>query len=250
VATPARNPMSLTPVLLVEDDPHGIELLTKYLGNHHFALTVARDETEALAALDQPNRPWFLITDLNLKDDPNAGLSLIAKLRQNPRWAELPILVLSGRGDAAVILKALELGASDYMTKPYRLEELAKRCDRLARQSLLFDLALPAQRPPKGVRELSLEVLQAAVQGWELVSGKNKVELAIESGEWKVHANPNGSYSARTLDRYLNLETLPHKPNLGKVLRTVEFVAQRVVLPPSLAQKLARLSQGLSEGLL
>lgn len=108
-------------VLVIEDDPQITRFLATALDAHGYALHVAANGRDGLreAALRQPD---IVIVDLGLPD--MSGLDVIARLRE---WFTRPILVLSARSREADKVGALDLGADDYLTKPFGIGELLAR---------------------------------------------------------------------------------------------------------------------------
>ncbi|MCP4753596.1 MAG: response regulator [Proteobacteria bacterium] len=76
------------------------------------------------------------------------------------------------------------------------------------------------------VRNALVEAMSLALRYWIQTTNRTKVELAEESGIWKTYVDRHGTYSTRTLDRYLTEQTLPRKPRWRPVLQTVYFVLQ------------------------
>lgn len=125
-------------VLIVEDDPGMVSFLDRGLASHGYATTVADDGQRALAIASDADFD-LVILDLGLPDTD--GLSILRELRR--RGEQLPILILTARDDLADKVKGLDAGANDYVTKPFRLEELLARVrvqlreDRSAEQTVL-----------------------------------------------------------------------------------------------------------------
>jgi two-component system, OmpR family, KDP operon response regulator KdpE len=108
-------------VLLVEDQPELLRALRINLRARHYDVTTARTGREALAvAASQP--PDAVILDLGLPDID--GTEVIVELR---RWSKAPIIVLSGRTSPGDKIGALDVGADDYVTKPFAMAELLAR---------------------------------------------------------------------------------------------------------------------------
>ena len=108
-------------VLVIEDDPQIQRFLAAALEAHGYAIEIAASGAEGLrlAALRQPQ---IAIVDLGLPDI--SGLDVIAKLRE---WYAQPILVLSARSRESDKIAALDIGADDYLTKPFGVGELLAR---------------------------------------------------------------------------------------------------------------------------
>jgi two-component system KDP operon response regulator KdpE len=122
-----KNP--LAHILVIEDDPQIQRFLSVALETHDYAFEIAGTGTEGLrlAALHQPD---VIIVDLGLPDI--SGLDVIARLRG---WYTRPIFVLSARSQETDKVAALDLGADDYLTKPFGIGELLARL-RVARRHL------------------------------------------------------------------------------------------------------------------
>jgi two-component system KDP operon response regulator KdpE len=110
-----------TSVLVIEDDPQIQRFLAAALESHSYAPEFAANGEDGLrlAALRQPG---IVIVDLGLPDI--SGLDVIIRLR---KWYTRPILVLSARSQEADKVGALDLGADDYLTKPFGVPELLAR---------------------------------------------------------------------------------------------------------------------------
>jgi DNA-binding response OmpR family regulator len=119
-------------VLICDDDPLLTELLEHRLGQRGYQTAVARDGGEALALLaERPPDAVILESILAVHD----GTEVLRRIRENDQLKDLPVIVLSARKQDRDIVEALELGASDYMTKPFILDELVARLARLIRRS-------------------------------------------------------------------------------------------------------------------
>lgn len=111
-----------TAILVVDDEAPIRRLLRTSLTPQGFSITEAVDGRTALQAVAIAN-PDLIILDLGLPDMD--GLQVIRDLKL--RWDKIPIIVLSSRGEEAVKVTALDLGADDYVTKPFGMAELVAR---------------------------------------------------------------------------------------------------------------------------
>ncbi len=116
-------------LLVVEDDETARALISSNLNAHGYGVREAGTAAEALRAWDA-GRPDLVVLDLGLPDAD--GTSVIRRLRRD---ATTPILILSARGEERDKVAALELGADDYVTKPFGLEELRARVAALLRRA-------------------------------------------------------------------------------------------------------------------
>ena len=121
-------------ILIVDDDPRLSEMVSEYLGNAGFRTTVAANGSEGLALLAR--EPFdALVLDLMLPDMD--GLEVCRRVRAvaEAPHAGIPILMLTARGDATDRIVGLELGADDYLPKPFEPRELLARLRALLRRS-------------------------------------------------------------------------------------------------------------------
>jgi two-component system KDP operon response regulator KdpE len=117
-------------ILLVEDEPPIRRLLRMTLGAQDYRTIEASTGAEALTAL-RHHRPDLVLLDLGLPDTD--GLALIDRIRE---VGPVPLVVLSGRGDEAAKVTALDAGADDYVDKPFGAEELMARIRAALRHRL------------------------------------------------------------------------------------------------------------------
>ncbi len=112
-------------IMMVDDEPLNMQVLQLHLeaaGYRRF-VSVERS-TEALAAMRR-ERPGVLLLDLNMPEV--TGFDILAELKEDPELCDLPVVVLTSATDAPTKLRALELGASDFLAKPVDQSELALR---------------------------------------------------------------------------------------------------------------------------
>ena len=116
-------------ILVVDDEPKIVGLARDYLEHAGFSVVSASDGSEALARA-RADHPDLIVLDLGLpKLD---GLDVARALRQT---SSVPIVILSGRADESDKLVGLELGADDYVTKPFSPKELVARVRAVLRRS-------------------------------------------------------------------------------------------------------------------
>jgi DNA-binding response OmpR family regulator len=117
--------------LVVEDDPDIVELIDHYLRAEGFEVEAMGDGREALERLRSATF-HLLILDLQLPGMD--GLSLCAELRRDRRTRSLPVIMLTARGDESDRVVGLEVGADDYVVKPFSPKELVARVRALLRR--------------------------------------------------------------------------------------------------------------------
>ena len=118
-------------ILLVEDDEHIAYILRFLLERNGFHVEQAVDGRQALARFTQAP-PNLVLLDIMLPY--HDGIELVERLRATPGWQSVPVLMLSAKAREADIVRALELGADDYVTKPFQPEEVLARIRRLLRR--------------------------------------------------------------------------------------------------------------------
>ncbi len=121
--------MSGERVLVVDDEAQIRRALRTALTGHGYRVEVADDGDAALQALAS-QVPDVLVLDLVMP-----GVDGFEVLRQTRTWSNLPIVVLSARGDERDKVQALDLGADDYLTKPFGMEELLARLRAVLRRT-------------------------------------------------------------------------------------------------------------------
>ena len=148
--------MTATPikVLVVDDEPPIRKLLRTGLGTQGYQTL---DAPNAKAALElMADKPDLVILDLGLPD--MQGLDLLRQIRA--RREDVPIVVLSSRGDETAKVEALDLGADDYVTKPFGMEELLARI----RTALRHQLHVQGERPLFKLGYLSVDLVRRIVK--------------------------------------------------------------------------------------
>lgn len=121
--------MSDKTVLVVDDEPHIVELVKLYLGNDGFAVDTALTGTEALRKFGA-STPDLVVLDLMLPEID--GWEVCRRIRKE---SNVPIIMLTARGDDVDKIVGLELGADDYMVKPFNPRELVARVKAILRRS-------------------------------------------------------------------------------------------------------------------
>ena len=108
-------------ILIVDDDPAILRLLSTNLKARGYEVTAATDGEEALEAVQKEFIDLIVLDIMMPKVD---GVEVCRRIRE---WSDIPIIILSARGDENDKVKCLELGADDYLTKPFGIAELMAR---------------------------------------------------------------------------------------------------------------------------
>lgn len=119
-------------ILLVEDDPDVARMVSYQLDRDGFAVTVNPTGAGVFEQLAEC-RPSLAVLDLML---PAAnGLEILQHMRQDPRYTQLPVILLTAMGEETDRVRGLDLGADDYITKPFSARELVARIRARLRSS-------------------------------------------------------------------------------------------------------------------
>jgi two-component system phosphate regulon response regulator PhoB len=138
-------------ILVVDDEPDALELLGLKLREAGFAPTFASDGAKALAAV-QAERPDLIVLDWMLPEVD--GLEVCKILRRDPATIDIPILMLTARAAEMDRVLGLELGADDYVSKPYSPRELVLRIRKLLKRASAAED--PGERFRIGVLEVDV----------------------------------------------------------------------------------------------
>ncbi|MFN2520540.1 MAG: response regulator [Candidatus Limnocylindria bacterium] len=130
-------------ILFVDDEAHIRKLVSTYLEKRGYEVTLANDGLEALKLIHQAP-PDLVITDVNMPGID--GMELVRRVRQSPRTARIPLLMLSARRQNEDILRGYEAGADEYVPKPIELTLLVAKVETLLRR-----------RPQAGTTEVALD---------------------------------------------------------------------------------------------
>ena len=141
-------------VLVIDDEPPIRKLLRMGLSTQGYEILEAHNGKAALVLLAE--NPDLVILDLGLPDIQ--GHELLRTIRA--RNERVPIVVLSSRGDEAGKVQALDLGADDYVTKPFGMDELLARM----RAALRHQLQVHGERPVFRVGDLSVDLVRRVVK--------------------------------------------------------------------------------------
>ncbi len=160
-----------TAALLIDDDARLGALLAEYLGKHEIDVATAGDGPRGLVAL-RKSRPDVVLLDLMLPGMD--GLDVCRKIRATAEWSGLPVIMLTAKGEDVDKVVGLEVGADDYLAKPFNPREL------LARIRAVLRRANPAATPARlrvGRLELDFAAREVTVGGRRRVLTHHEFEL-------------------------------------------------------------------------
>jgi DNA-binding response OmpR family regulator len=178
----------MSKVLVVDDDPHIRELVSLFLRKDGFEVHEASDGADALAKLDTLKVDIFIVDVMMPTLD---GWELCQELRAS---YDLPILMLTARGETSQKLKGFQLGADDYLVKPFEPQELVARVHALLKR---YRLAV-SQTIQIGELTLDRKSFEAVVNGKSLTLPLKEFELLFKLA----------SYPGRTFSREQLIEDI------------------------------------------
>ena len=196
-------------VLVLEDEPRVAEVVESYLRRDGFEPTVCATVKDALASL-RKSRPGMMILDVGLPD--GSGLDVLRE--SSATGARVPAIVLTARGDESDRIVGLELGADDYVTKPFSPRELMARVRSLLRR--VDDRS--AERPEQTLRiramEIDLGSHEVRIEGKSanLTATEFRILSILATSPGEVfrrsvlldRLQDAGNIYERTLDRHIN----------------------------------------------
>jgi two-component system alkaline phosphatase synthesis response regulator PhoP len=118
-------------ILIIEDDQDIVELLTHYLAKENF---VSKDAPDGFSGLKKAKAENFDLIILDIMLPEMNGLEVCKELRGDPKTAAIPIIMLTAKSEETDKIVGLELGADDYVTKPFSPKELVARVKALLRR--------------------------------------------------------------------------------------------------------------------
>jgi two-component system, OmpR family, response regulator len=222
-------------VLVIDDDPGLSELLAEYLGGRGYAVETAPDGPSGLARLRGAG------IDLIVLDVMMPGMDGFEVLREVRRDNRLPVIMLTARGDDMDRIVGLEMGADDYLSKPFNPRELLARVRSVLRRSGAqpeADLALIASgiRVDPARREASVDGRSLDLTTTEfdllrvLVSSAGRViprERLMELARGEEYASFERSVDVHVSHLRKKLGDDPRKPTRIKTVRGVGYLVPR-----------------------
>jgi two-component system phosphate regulon response regulator PhoB len=226
-------------IQIIEDDPDIVELVRYNLIQEGFQVSANGDGVSGMAQLRKAP-PDLLILDLMLPK--LSGLEICREIRRDRNLERLPVIMLTARGEEADRVSGLELGADDYVTKPFSPRELVARVKALLRR------AEPVSQPEQPIQVGSLHIDPSAFR--VMRDGENVPLTALEFRLlYFLASRPNRVFSRdrlldavwgseryvtpRSVDVYVRrlrekIEANPEKPTFLKTMRGAGYMFERV----------------------
>jgi DNA-binding response OmpR family regulator len=205
-------------LLLVEDDNRVAAALSAVLGKHGFDVRHARSGEEALQALLPDEGPEYdcVLLDLGLPDQD--GFEVCSRIR---RRAATPVIMVTARADVRSRIHGLNLGADDYVVKPYDIGELLARIHAVSRRPPLRPPVAPSAAPataPAGAATATSPEPAAPAQDGRLLLGRVAIELPTRQ------VTVDGDAIALTRKEFDLLALLAQRP--GVVFRREQIISE------------------------
>src|SRR6266540_2834853 len=147
-------------VLLIDDEQFYYKLIRKTLTEAEYNLEYAKSGSEGLAKIPS-FEPDMLIVDLKLPEMD--GFEILERLRRDPKYSHMPVIVITAKDELSEKLKAFELGADDYLVKPFQPEELVARMGILARRGRAMRLAQKETPTAKSAAVITVHSLRGGL---------------------------------------------------------------------------------------
>lgn len=152
-------------ILLVDDEADIVELLEYNLRQAGFSVVTAKDGSTALAEVRR-QRPDLILLDLSLPDI--AGTEICRRLRRDPSTSSIPIMMITARGEEIDRVVGFELGADDYIVKPFSPRELILRIGAVLRRAASPGPERTVERIEIGCLEIDVSQHRVLVEGEEI----------------------------------------------------------------------------------
>ncbi|MBN9498813.1 MAG: response regulator transcription factor [Alphaproteobacteria bacterium] len=168
-------------LLIVDDDPGVSKLLATYLGREGYAPEIA-DSVAAMQASFEKSPPELVILDVMLPDGDGWGA-----LRWIRERSQLPVMMLTGKGDTIDKIVGLEMGADDYLAKPFEMRELLARLRTIQRRRVYADQQIQQAQPAAAAAETKFRFhgLEIDVVAHE-VRDPNGAEIKLTMAEFRL----------------------------------------------------------------
>jgi DNA-binding response OmpR family regulator len=164
-------------IAVVDDEPDILELISFNLKKENYTVDTYADGQSFLSALEQQKKPDLLILDIMLPRMD--GYEVCRQLKKNEKYTDLPIIMLSAKDEIIDKVLGLELGADDYLAKPFSPKELIARIKAVLRRN--------KEHTPERIIRVN-DLITIDLDRYEVHVRGEKVELTTT--EFKILSNP------------------------------------------------------------
>src|SRR5690606_33256404 len=201
-------------ILVVEDERDIAALVAYHLTRDGYRVRTASGGPEALEAVTQ-ERPDLIVLDVMLPGF--SGLDILGEIRRRPEVADVPVVMLTARREETDRIKGLELGADDYVTKPFSPQELVLRVGAVLRRAKAPPIAGSGRVLRGGPIEVDLSAMTVTVDGREVTLTPTEYRLLTTLLERRGRVQSREQLLAAVWDVHVRIET-----------RTVDMHVQRL----------------------
>ena len=211
-------------ILIVEDEPNQVELIEFNLNSEGYEVVVARDGEEALNLAEEEN-PDLILLDWMLPKV--SGIEVCRQLRRSKMTREIPIVMLTARSEESDKIRGLDIGADDYITKPYSIKELLARVRAAMRRpsaSVISDQLIVG----KIVVDLQKHIV--AIDGLQVNLGPTEYRLLVT-----LMQSPERVFSREQLLDHVwgisaNVDTRTVDVHVGRLRKVIEVGANKNII--------------------
>jgi DNA-binding response OmpR family regulator len=217
--------MAIPTVLLIEDEKNIVELVKYNLEEAGFRVAVATNgQTGLERALKE--LPQLILLDLMLPEVD--GLTVCKTLRQNEKTRPIPIIMITAKSEELDKVVGLEVGADDYMTKPFSPRELVARIKAILRRTQEKPMA---KKLKTGSLEVDTEKHTVLLKGKaiELTSKEYDVLIALLEAKGRVLSREFLLEKVWGYDRSLNIETRTVDMHMGQLRKKLKSESEKLV---------------------
>ena len=211
-------------ILVVEDEPNQVELIEFNLNSEGYEVVVARDGEEALNLAEEEN-PDLILLDWMLPKV--SGIEVCRQLRRSKMTREIPIVMLTARSEESDKIRGLDIGADDYITKPYSIKELLARVRAGMRRpsaSVISDQLIV------GKIAVDLQKHIVAIDGLQVNLGPTEYRLLVT-----LMQSPERVFSREQLLDHVwgisaNVDTRTVDVHVGRLRKVIEVGANKNII--------------------
>ncbi|MEJ2215725.1 MAG: response regulator transcription factor [Gemmatimonadota bacterium] len=208
------NASSTAQVLVVEDERDIAALVAYHLTREGYSVRTVSNGSDALEAV-AAQRPDLVVLDLMLPEW--SGYDILKEVRRRPELADVPVVVLTARREEADRIKGLELGADDYVTKPFSPQELVLRIGAVLRRVQAPSVAGSGRVLRGGPVVMDLSAMQVSVDGSPVDLTPTEFRLLVALLERRGRVQSRKQLLQAAWDIHVDIET-----------RTVDMHVQRL----------------------
>lgn len=218
--------MNPTRILIVDDEKYNLLCLKTHFRREGYEVVTAQSGSAALEAVQRHDFDMLLL-DINMPD--MSGIEVTRKLKADPQYAHLPIILVTANTDLQNKIEGLQAGAIDYITKPYAFEEMLQR--------IKTHLALIERERHKVLQEMAGATAHELAQPLSRAIGNLQLILAHpeEAGEGRIVVEVS---ELEEIDRSLRKASeVLHKIQKVKTYKTMPYVGDSQIIDLEKASK-------------